>query len=493
MLHPQCRQILLVFVLLIVPNTGSPEQNLKQRIEDGIQTGHQFSQIKLSSSETNWIKRHPKVIVAGTSGWVPIDFVDKKGRYSGIASDYLKLIEKKTGLNFQIIIDEWSHNLEKIRTQEVDVLSAVLYTEAREGFLSYSSAYFEALDYFFIRDDLSVETLEDLNGKRVAIAKDFAHVELLKKYFPKIEIVHVKSFDDSIDAVLENRADMLYDSYAALTHRLKKQGISTIVPFKSTREYGANPIHFVTRKDQPELAAIIQKGLDAISYQEKQAIYNRWIKSDFETNNQSLQLTAEEKNWLAKHPNIRLGSESNWLPIEFIDHSGRMQGFSADVIKILEQRLGIRFNLYPQINWSETFNRLNNHELDIVASIVKTKRREKHLSFSQAYLTPSIVIYTRKDSPGIGGLDALNGKTVSVENNYYILERLKKGYPDINLHLVDTTSQALIALSHGEVDAYIGIQGPANAIIEQNALTNLKIAQDAGLGKAHLRFAVRND
>lgn len=391
------------------------------------------------------------------------------------------------------MIDDWVNNLQKMQIRDIDMLSAVLYSEKRTRYMRYSSPYYEALDFFFIRDDLDVKTFSDLNGKRVAIAREFAHVELLKKHFPKIRIVTVNSFEDSIDAVLENRADILYDSYAALSYILKKKGISSIVPFKSTRQFGSNPVHFATHKNQPILADIIERALNAVTYYERTQIFNRWIQQYPNKHDFLLSLSSQEIAWLKQHPTITIGCEANWPPFEFIDQSDEMKGFSADLINLLAQRLHIQFQLQPYANWTETLTKLKHHDIDLVASIIKNKQREQYLSFSDPYITPSIVIYRRKNSPPIHTIDDLNLQTISVENNYYVSERLKQDYPQIRLFEVDTTAEALKALSHGRVDAYIGVQGPANAIIEQNALTNIRIVGDAGLGKAELRFAVRND
>ncbi len=230
--------------------------------------------IQLSAEEQTWMINHPHVSVGGLADWPPFDFVDHNGKHSGLAHDYLNLLADKTGLQFKVTIDQWSHQLQKIRDQQIDLLSTAYYTNDRAEDVFYSQAYFQTLDYFFIRDDLDVKTISDLNGKRIAIPKDYAHITILKKYFPKIKIVIVDSYDAAIDAVLENRADALYDSYAVLAYALKKDTISTIIPFKSTRVEGNRPVHFISRTDAPELASIIQKGLDTISTQEKQAIYN---------------------------------------------------------------------------------------------------------------------------------------------------------------------------------------------------------------------------
>ncbi len=688
--------------------------------------------VELSDKELAWIKLHPQISVGGSPDWTPFDFVEKNGEYSGIANDYLELIAKNTGLQFKVNIDQWGHNLQKIRDKQIDVLPAVYYTEEQSQYLNYSTPYFEMLDYFFIREDLNLKTLTDLDGKRVAIPKKYAHENLLKKYFPKIQIVVFDTLIEAIEAVLENRADMLYDTYASLSYTFKKEGINTIVPFKSTRHLGKNSIHFVTQKDAEELSSIIQKGLNAISVQQKQAIYNKWLGKTPDTKKKALELTTEEQDWikqyrvvrygakkdwapydfvnvqgehigltadylalisevsglqfqpviddwnkllkkarqqridllpaiyfsqkrtefliftdayqsmldyffirddvsaetlqdlkgktlaipkgyayiamlkqlfpqikilevdnlmsaiesvlekkadillethavlsyllkqnsittirafkarpgkstnlhmavtkdntllasilnkaleaipetskrqirekwlvyqpkkvilneaeqqwLKNHPEIRIGTESNWPPYEFIDQSGQFQGFSADIIYLMEQRLGIKFSIIPQYSWAEILKKIQDYEIDMIGNIVKTPDRERYLNFTQPYYSPPISVFTHKESDAVFSLNDLKQKTVAVENQYYLHNLLATQYPEIKLYLVETTEDALKALSYGNVDAYIGNQAAAKWIAEKNALTNLKVAYIVKeVGNVPVRFGVRKD
>jgi len=60
--------------------------------------------VSLNTSEKEWIAKHPVVSVGGGVDWAPFDF-SEDGKYQGIANDYLNLISKKTGLKFDIQID----------------------------------------------------------------------------------------------------------------------------------------------------------------------------------------------------------------------------------------------------------------------------------------------------------------------------------------------------------------------------------------------------
>ena len=135
--------------------------------------------VSLTTAEQQWIKQHPQVLLGAGLHWAPFDFIDENGKHSGITNDYLTLITQKTGLNFQLSIDQWSNNLRKIQDREIDLLAAANYTEERSHFANFSKPYFDVLDYFFIRADLVVKTLDDLNGKRVAIPREYAQAKLL--------------------------------------------------------------------------------------------------------------------------------------------------------------------------------------------------------------------------------------------------------------------------------------------------------------------------
>ncbi len=133
-------------------------------------------------------------------------------------------------------------------------------------------------------------------------------------------------------------------------------------------------------------------------------------------------------------------------------------------------------------------------EIDIISNIVKTPERESFVLFSEPYFSPPTTVFTRKNSLPITKISDLNNKRVAVENQFHMHERLKNEFPEIILLAVKDTVTALKQVSAGKVDAYIGNQGAATWIIEQNSLSNLKVALVASeLGTENQRFAVRKD
>ena len=56
----------------------------------------------------------------------------------------------------------------------------------------------------------------------------------------------------------------------------------------------------------------------------------------------ALTLSDDERGWLADHQELSLGVDASWPPFEYRDESGRYQGLSADYVRLIQDRLGVR-------------------------------------------------------------------------------------------------------------------------------------------------------
>ena len=107
-------------------------------------------------------------------------------------------------------------------------------------------------------------------------------------------------------------------------------------------------------------------------------------------------LTAEEKAWLAEHPEISIGIMDAWAPMNFVDETGTPNGIGVDCIKALDQRLGgvLTIQAGP---FKENYSRIKNKKLDALMDITPKKEREPFFNFTKPYLTIPHVIVGRKD------------------------------------------------------------------------------------------------
>lgn len=441
--------------------------------------------IDLSPDEQAWIRAHPVVNAGGLKDWAPYDFINADQRYSGIIADYLALISRRTGLKFETTLDEWDINLHRLQDKQLDLLPGAYKTAEREAYALFSDAYFDILDYFFVHRDLKLETLADLAGKTVAIPKGYAQAERIRQHFPEIKVLEVASFSASIDAVLQGKAQLLYDGYPAVAYALAKQGITDIVPFRSTRGQGLNTLHMMTRDDYPQLASIIQKALNSISQAEKQAIYQTWVQGFIleELNAVDLVLTPEERRWLVSNRQIRFTGLPQSMPFE-MNRNGHHVGIVAEYLKQVEASIPVNFTYLPADNASQMMEIAVQQQVEVVSSFQGDDRLAQDYRATAPYATAPVVVLMKQQAFVNELGDIADAHIALVEGSGYV-QQLKTEYPDAKFVRARNATQALMMLEKGTVQATVLPMPQARYLLKTQNVHSINI-----VGKTHVNQAL---
>jgi PAS domain S-box-containing protein len=234
--------------------------------------------IHLTKKEKAWISSH--LVTVGVEQWDPVIFSNSGDDVDGIAGDYLKIIIKKTGLNIKIINKKWKDLLSDFKKGTIDLLPATYYTDQRDEYGLYSSGYFKMKDYIYVKEsNKDIKTLHDLNGKKLAIEDSYGTIQKIKAKFPDIQLVYTKDLDDSINKVLNGEVSALYEGQIVIEKKIEDELIKGLKGV-AQNTFTAPTLHFFSSKNEPILAAILQKGLNSISQEEHDAIFNHWIKRE---------------------------------------------------------------------------------------------------------------------------------------------------------------------------------------------------------------------
>lgn len=434
------------------------------------------SSVVLTPEEQLWLQQNPEVLSAASEDWPPFDFVDASGEHVGIIPDYLNLIGQKTGLKIKYKVDAWDSSVNNIKEGDLDVIGGIAMTEERKVFLNFTTPIFALSNYFFVRKDLNVNTFEDLNGKRVAIPKNYAAIDLVKEHFPKINIVETDSLYGAIDAVLERRADMLLEHFSILQYSLEKEGIDSIVPFKSIRFVGENPMYLASRKGEPLLASILQKGLNAISKQERQAIQRKWLSLEPVDKESTLTFTQQEVEWIKANKTIVYGAEKEWPPFDFVDEYGNHQGLARSFLDEISAQTGLVFEakIAP---WSELLDDIKANKIDLLPAIFFLPERKSFLNYSMPYSASTPYFYVNQSSQLSeveNDLSALNGKSVAVPKGYSFINNIKEKYPKLNIIEVGGLGEGVSMVLDNRVDFVVDSQAALSYYLKKNGIYSLK-------------------
>jgi len=238
------------------------------------------NKIVFSTKEKLFIKNNPLITYSDTR-FEPLVFIDKN-KISGLVIDYIKLIEDKTSLKFKFIKkDTWADTIKSFEKKELDILPSYssLALELKDSVLSNS---YEGFNYILItKDDESfTNDINDLKNRTLALPKNLPVYNYIKKNYPFIKIIETNTLKEAFALVAKNKAYASIEHSAAASYYLKNFFPSLKITGVLENKYNHS---FLVQENKAELLSIINKVLDSISFEKKNEIRHKWIKTKINT------------------------------------------------------------------------------------------------------------------------------------------------------------------------------------------------------------------
>ena len=435
-------------------------------------------QITLTAAEKAFLADHPVIRVGNEMDWPPFDFVEN-GKATGYSIDLLNLIAEKTGLQFQYINGyTWDELLEMGFRQEIDVFPAMWKTARRKRHFNFSEPYIDTPYILVIHEDEpEISGINSLKGRTLTGIKGFASTEQVKQHYPEINIVEVNSAVEGLRQVSYGKADAYLGSMAETNFVIKSHLVPNLKIAGETDLGGRidTPLLYIgVRKDWPRLMGIIERGMDAISQAEKQALQLKWL--EFDKSPQTLTLNEAETAYLEDHPVLYVAHATDWPPVEYTGKNHQMVGIAADYLNKISRQLGVEIKPVAPGAWPDMVKAVQSGDLDFLSAVSPTVRQRHGMAFTDSYLSFPIVIVTREDVPYIGDLKFLADKMVAVLEGQAAYERLSANHPNLALTPVQGVKEGLLTVAGRDAFAFVGSLATVSHVIGREGLTTLKVS-----------------
>ncbi len=435
-----------------------------------------------------------KVSIAYCSDCVPFHFTDEQGRAAGMIIDQWRLWSEKTGIAIDFKPASWDETLRMVGEGRADIHAGLFFNEQRDKFLDYGVALAKTDTQAFLHRGLPpIQKMNELAAYRIGVLSGDFVEGFLKEKVPGADIVGYPSYE-AIMAALKSNAIRAFaaDSPTALFF-LKRQGLSKDYPVYNSQLLYQNDWFAAVGEGNAKLLETVNAGLRKISAADKKEIATRWGPEGDAGGGEEELLSAEEREWVRAHPTLRLGVDPAWPPFDYVDDKGLHLGFSADVLRLVGQRLGLSIEHQKGLTWPQVLDGAKTRTLDLLSICAATPEREKYLRFTRPVTSVPWVVVTRHDFRSIRHLGDLAKNRVAMAAGYAVVDLGREHYPGTPIVEVPSPLDGLKALAVGEVDAYVDNLGVVSHLIQENGLANLHIAADAGLPHQHLRICVRSD
>ena len=234
--------------------------------------------LQLSQREERWIAQHPTVRVVFNEAYAPLTFFDANGNFSGVTADLLELIRLRTGLNFKVTHAQGMSDMANQLSQgQADLIGAMIPSDERENRFNFSRPYMDNVFVLVTRKEPSAPSnLEQLDGKRVALALSSPILPYLARSYPGIYPVEVDNPAQALDMLAHGRAEGAVTSLFSASYFLSSRALNDTLQMRVTVGQEPARIAMATSRNATELSSIIDKALSSIAPEDLAAINNRW-------------------------------------------------------------------------------------------------------------------------------------------------------------------------------------------------------------------------
>ena len=236
----------------------------------------------LTAQEISWLKKQPSFSLAIDNNNYPYEFRNDKGVFSGISADYISFVNQQLDIKIKpVSSSNWLDAFEKFKSNEIDILSSIVITKERATHINFTNAYISTPTVIATRSDsFYVESMNDLNNKKLGVVSGFVTLELVKTDYPNIEIYLVDSISEGFDKLENGEIDAYIGSISIINFEINKRQsndlmIAAFAPFKF--EFA-----MAVRKGLEPLVPILNKIFSSMNEKQKLTIKNNWLATHVE-------------------------------------------------------------------------------------------------------------------------------------------------------------------------------------------------------------------
>ncbi|GLI56615.1 hypothetical protein PM10SUCC1_21290 [Propionigenium maris DSM 9537] len=238
--------------------------------------------LELTEDERSWLQENRQLSLGIFRGWPPYSYLNSEDEFSGVISEYIKIINEKLEIDMVPQKDlSWREVLEGVEKDRIDVVAGLARTEEREKTLLFTNPYLELPVVIATREDSPmVADIDSLEERKIAVVEGSIVEHYLERDYPEYQLLLYDDTSGAVKAVAEGRAFAVMDTIMSINYSSKRMGLDNIeviltTPYTVELSMGVNKRH-------PELVPILDKILYSFTEDEKHLIETKWTEMPIE-------------------------------------------------------------------------------------------------------------------------------------------------------------------------------------------------------------------
>ncbi|MEG2097033.1 MAG: transporter substrate-binding domain-containing protein [Pseudoflavonifractor sp.] len=326
--------------------------------------------------------------------------VDENGVYSGYNYEYLQEIAQFTGWEYEFVQLPGGQNevlgemYRMLEAGELDLMCTTNYSAQLDEIYDFPDLHYGSvsatLEVLQENTKVNESNFREMPNLRIAVLEKAKRSTAALDKFCKdnnmtVTLVPCQGELALVDALRADRADLLLLNDAA-----------TIEGTRILARFNPSPFYFATTQGNTKLIGELNSAMSMLNDSDPLytgALYEKY----FARKRAATALTDEEKNYLATAPVLRVGVQTDRLPMEDCAADGSFRGISLDLLEILKHETGLRFELVAVPNMETLFAQMQDGTLDLSMGMTYDYNDAQNYRFSltRPYMTAQIVMVVR--------------------------------------------------------------------------------------------------
>ncbi len=179
-------------------------------------------------------------------------------------------------------------------------------------------------------------------------------------------------------------------------------------------------------------------------------------------------LSRTEQQWLFDHPQLTIGVQQDWKPLDYSEDGTSPDGVVHQLLKEAFSSLPVQLN-FQVSPWSILYQHIHHDQVHILPAIRLTKERQKTLLFTDSYMKLYQYFFVHMDVQHDVPVD-FSGMRLAIPRGYAITDIAKKLYPNLIIHPVATMDEAINAVMSREADLLLDIYSAVNSHLKDKGI-----------------------
>ncbi|MGN1165460.1 MAG: cysteine ABC transporter substrate-binding protein [Lachnospiraceae bacterium] len=219
--------LLLTFSLVLAVFTGCGQKEQTDETEETTETTDEKEGENIYRT-LDEIKESGKIVIGVFSDKNPFGYVDENGDYQGYDVYFAERLAKDLGVEIEYVSTEPASRVEYLESGKVDlILANFTVTEERAQSVDFALPYMKVALGVVSPDDALITKPEDLEGKKLIVAKGTTAETFFTENYPEVELLKFDQYTEAYNALLDGRGDALStDNTEVLAWALQNKGFS---------------------------------------------------------------------------------------------------------------------------------------------------------------------------------------------------------------------------------------------------------------------------